>query len=139
LALLQELTILMDCKLACEYRDVALRAEHLAVSRKTREEVELLLDMLEAVAEPVLVIRVKSGDMYPFPVFERSVARYVGRGMQCMCCHGINRHRMNPVPRQTCYLHHAKALNTARVDSLQNHRCRMREVGFNRHARIVPM
>jgi putative PIN family toxin of toxin-antitoxin system len=56
LALLQELTILMDYKLACEYRDVALRAEHLAVSGKTRKEVELLLDMLEAVAEPVLVI-----------------------------------------------------------------------------------
>jgi predicted nucleic acid-binding protein len=56
LALLQELTILMDYKLACEYRGVALRAEHLAVSGKTREEVELLLDMLEAVAEPVLVI-----------------------------------------------------------------------------------
>jgi putative PIN family toxin of toxin-antitoxin system len=56
LALLQELTMLMDYKLACEYRDVALRAEHLAVPGKTREETELLLNMLEAVAEPVLVI-----------------------------------------------------------------------------------
>jgi putative PIN family toxin of toxin-antitoxin system len=56
LTLLQELTILMDYKLACEYRDVALRAEHLAASGKTREETELLLDMLEARAEPVMVI-----------------------------------------------------------------------------------
>jgi hypothetical protein len=56
LTLLQELTILMDYKLACEYRAVALRAEHLVTSGKTREDTELLLDMLEAVAEPVMVI-----------------------------------------------------------------------------------
>ena len=56
LALLEEVTILMDYKLACEYRDVALRAEHLTVSGKTQEEIALLLDMLEAVAEPVLVV-----------------------------------------------------------------------------------
>ena len=46
----------MDYKLACEYRAVALRAEHLVTSGKTREETDLLLDMLEAVAEPVVVI-----------------------------------------------------------------------------------
>jgi predicted nucleic acid-binding protein len=56
LALLGELTILMDYKLACEYRDVALRVEHLTISGKTREETSTLLDMLEAVAEPVLVV-----------------------------------------------------------------------------------
>jgi putative PIN family toxin of toxin-antitoxin system len=56
LTLLQELTILMDYKLSCEYRAAALRSEHLAISGKTREETELLLDMLEAVAEPVMVI-----------------------------------------------------------------------------------
>ena len=55
-ALLKELTILMDYKLACEYRAVTLRAEHLTASGKKREETELLLDMLEAAAEPVLVI-----------------------------------------------------------------------------------
>ena len=46
----------MDYKLACEYRAVALRVEHLVTSGKTREDTELLLDMLEAVAEPVMVI-----------------------------------------------------------------------------------
>jgi putative PIN family toxin of toxin-antitoxin system len=56
LTLLEELTILMDYKLSCEYRTVALRAEHLLASGKTREETELLLDMLEAVAEPVMVV-----------------------------------------------------------------------------------
>jgi putative PIN family toxin of toxin-antitoxin system len=56
LTLLQELTILMDYKLACEYRAVALRAEHLVTSGKTREETELLFNMREAVAEPVMVI-----------------------------------------------------------------------------------
>jgi putative PIN family toxin of toxin-antitoxin system len=56
LVLLRKLTILMDYKLACEYRDVALRVEHLIVSGKTQEEVTLLLDMLEAIAEPILVV-----------------------------------------------------------------------------------
>jgi putative PIN family toxin of toxin-antitoxin system len=56
LALLEELTILMDYKLACEYRDVALRSEHLAASGKTEAETVLLLDMVEAVAEPVLIV-----------------------------------------------------------------------------------
>ena len=49
LALFKELIILMDYKLACEYREVALRDEHLIVSEKTQEETTLLLDMLEAV------------------------------------------------------------------------------------------
>ena len=56
LALLQELSILMDYKLACEYRSVALCAEHLSASGKTREETELILDTVEAVAEPVMVL-----------------------------------------------------------------------------------
>ena len=56
LALLREVTILMDYKLACEYRDVALRAEQLIASGKTKDETEFLLDILEAVAEPVLVL-----------------------------------------------------------------------------------
>jgi predicted nucleic acid-binding protein len=51
LVLLKKLTILMDYKLSCEYRDVAFRAEHLSVSGKTQEETTLLLDMLEALAE----------------------------------------------------------------------------------------
>jgi putative PIN family toxin of toxin-antitoxin system len=55
LALLKELSILLDYKLACEYRDVALRSEHLKASGKTQKETELLIAMLEAVAEPVFV------------------------------------------------------------------------------------
>lgn len=55
LALLRHVTILMDYNLACEYREVALRPEHLVASGKTREEIGLLLDALESVAEPVWV------------------------------------------------------------------------------------
>jgi putative PIN family toxin of toxin-antitoxin system len=55
LALLGELTILMDYKLACEYRDVALRAEQLRASDKSREQTTSILDALEAIAEPVFV------------------------------------------------------------------------------------
>jgi putative PIN family toxin of toxin-antitoxin system len=55
LALHQEIAILMDYKLACEYRDVALRVQHLGASGKGKQETELILGMLEAVAEPVVV------------------------------------------------------------------------------------
>ena len=43
----------MDYKLACEYRDVALRSEQLHVSGKSRAETAAILDALEAIAEPV--------------------------------------------------------------------------------------
>jgi len=55
LALRGELTTLMDYKLACEYRDVALRTEQLHVSGKSRAETASILDALEAMAEPVFV------------------------------------------------------------------------------------
>jgi putative PIN family toxin of toxin-antitoxin system len=55
LALRGELVTLMDYKLACEYRDVALRAEQLHSSGKSRSETEAVLDALEALAEPVFV------------------------------------------------------------------------------------
>ena len=56
LTLLRELTILMDYKLASEYRAVALRKQHIAASGKTLAELTILLDALEALAEPVLVV-----------------------------------------------------------------------------------
>jgi predicted nucleic acid-binding protein len=55
LALLGEFTILMDYKLACEYRDVALRSEQLRASGKSREQTTSILDALEAIAEPIFV------------------------------------------------------------------------------------
>ena len=45
----------MDYKLACEYRDVALRAEQLHVSGKSRAETASILDALEVIAEPIFV------------------------------------------------------------------------------------
>jgi putative PIN family toxin of toxin-antitoxin system len=50
LALQGDLELLLDYKLVCEYRDVALRTEHLAVSRKTGSEVEEVIRALEAIA-----------------------------------------------------------------------------------------
>ena len=55
LALRREPTVLMDYKLACEYRDVALRTEQLLVSSRSRAETIAVLDALEAIAEPVYV------------------------------------------------------------------------------------
>lgn len=43
----------MDLQLALEYRDVALRPEHLDASKLTEPEVLELIDALEAFAEPV--------------------------------------------------------------------------------------
>ena len=47
--------ILMDHKVAYEYRDVALRPEHVAASALSHEEIATLIDALEDIAEPVLV------------------------------------------------------------------------------------
>lgn len=55
LALRQQLTTLMDYKLAAEYREVALRTEQLRAARRSVHDTKTLLDALEAVAEPVLV------------------------------------------------------------------------------------
>ena len=55
LALHQELTLLMDYKLACEYRDVALRENQLNASGKSRVETIAILDALESIAEPVFI------------------------------------------------------------------------------------
>jgi predicted nucleic acid-binding protein len=55
LALYQELTLLMDYKLACEYRDVALREDQLNASGKSRAETTAMLDALESIAEPVFI------------------------------------------------------------------------------------
>lgn len=46
----------MDYKLACEYRDVALRPEHLVSAWRTAAETAVLLDAIELIAEPVLIV-----------------------------------------------------------------------------------
>jgi predicted nucleic acid-binding protein len=56
MALVGDLTMLLDYTLACEYRDVALRREHLEASGKSTEDTALVLNMVEAVAEPVMVM-----------------------------------------------------------------------------------
>ena len=55
LAAVGKLTLLMDYKLVCEYRDVALRPQHIAASGRTSEDAEAIIEMLEAIAVPVLV------------------------------------------------------------------------------------
>ena len=55
LTALGKLTLLMDFKLACEYRDVALRPQHIAASGKSKADAEAVIAMLEALAVPVLV------------------------------------------------------------------------------------
>lgn len=56
LAATGKLTLLLDYKLVCEYRDVALRPEHLAASGKSPEDVEAVIALLEAIATPVQVL-----------------------------------------------------------------------------------
>jgi predicted nucleic acid-binding protein len=54
--LLEKVVILMDYKIASEYRDVALRPEHLAAARRSAASVLDLIDSLEGVADPVQVV-----------------------------------------------------------------------------------
>lgn len=53
--LLGKLTLLLDYKLVCEYRDVGLRSDHLLAAKRTALEVEEIIDLLESIATPVLV------------------------------------------------------------------------------------
>lgn len=55
LAVVGKLTLLMDYKLVCEYRDVALRPQHITASGKAPEDAETLIEMLESIATPVTV------------------------------------------------------------------------------------
>jgi putative PIN family toxin of toxin-antitoxin system len=66
LIILEKFTLLMDYKLASEYRDVALRREHLVASKQTAGDVKELIEILESLAEPVSVIH-KSRPLSPDP------------------------------------------------------------------------
>lgn len=54
-AILGELIVLMDHKVAYEYRDVAFRARQLHVAGKSQEQIADILNLLEAQAEAVRV------------------------------------------------------------------------------------
>jgi predicted nucleic acid-binding protein len=61
-----ELVLLMDLKLGLEYRDVALRPEHLMSSELSKQDVVELIESMEAFAEPVEIV-VKTRPMSPDP------------------------------------------------------------------------
>jgi len=52
----EELVPLMDLKLGLEYRDVALRSEHVKASALSKREILELIEAMEAFAEPVEVV-----------------------------------------------------------------------------------
>ena len=52
----EEIVPLMDLKLGLEYRDVALRSEHVRASALSKREILELVEAVEAFAEPVKVI-----------------------------------------------------------------------------------
>jgi putative PIN family toxin of toxin-antitoxin system len=56
LAILERLTLLLDYKLVCEYRDVAMRTDHRSASGKSEADIEAIILALEAIATPVAVI-----------------------------------------------------------------------------------
>jgi predicted nucleic acid-binding protein len=52
----EELVPLMDLKLGLEYRDVALRPEHVRASALSKREILELIEAIEAFVEPVEVV-----------------------------------------------------------------------------------
>jgi predicted nucleic acid-binding protein len=62
----KEIVPLMDLKLGLEYRDVALRPEHLGASALSETEVLELIEAVEAFAEPVKVLT-KTRPLSPDP------------------------------------------------------------------------
>jgi putative PIN family toxin of toxin-antitoxin system len=57
---------LMDLKLGLEYRDVALRSEHVKASALSKREILELIEAIEAFAEPVKVV-IKPRPLSPDP------------------------------------------------------------------------
>jgi putative PIN family toxin of toxin-antitoxin system len=55
LVLIEQVQCLMDYKLSCEYREVALREEHVSASGRTIERIRQTIDDIESKAVPVLV------------------------------------------------------------------------------------
>ena len=62
----EELVPLMDLKLGLEYRDVALRSEHVKASALSKREIVELIEAMEAFAEPVEVL-MKTRPLSPDP------------------------------------------------------------------------
>jgi putative PIN family toxin of toxin-antitoxin system len=62
----EELVPLMDLKLGLEYRDVALRSEHVKASALSKREIVELIEAMEAFAEPVEVV-MKTRRLSPDP------------------------------------------------------------------------
>jgi len=62
----EELVPLMDLKLGLEYRDVALRSEHVRASALSKREILELIEAVEAFAEPVEVV-MKAWPLSPDP------------------------------------------------------------------------
>ena len=62
----EEIVPLMDLKLGLEYRDVALRSEHITASALNKREILELIEAVEAFAEPVEVV-MKPRPMSPDP------------------------------------------------------------------------
>ena len=62
----EELVPLMDLKRGLEYRDVALRSEHVRASALSKREIVELIEAMEAFAEPVEVV-MKTRSLSPDP------------------------------------------------------------------------
>lgn len=62
----EELVPLIDLKLGLEYRDVALRSEHVKASALSKREIVELIEAMEAFAEPVEVV-MKTRPLSPDP------------------------------------------------------------------------
>ena len=93
----EELVPLMDLKLGLEYRDVALRLEHVKASALSKREILELIEAMEAFAEPVEVVT-KIRPLSPDPRILRStdgrrrwlrstrnILRRQGRGLEFRC------------------------------------------------------
>jgi predicted nucleic acid-binding protein len=98
----EEIVPLMDLKLGLEYRDVALRSEHVGAPALSTREIVELIEAIEAFAEPVEVVmktRPLSSDPSDDMVLDvrsmdgqrrwlrvtRSILRGQGRGSESRC------------------------------------------------------
>jgi putative PIN family toxin of toxin-antitoxin system len=94
LILLREITLCLDYKMICEYRDVAARPEHRKASGLSRRQTADYLSVLEDIAEPIRIKRRYRG-LSPDPADDMVLELAINATADAIVTHNL-RHLKKP-------------------------------------------
>lgn len=97
LVLTGEVTVCLDYKMSCEYRDVAARPEHRKASGLSARQIADFLSVLEDVAEPVRIKR-RYRNLSPDPADDMVLELAINAAADAIVTHNL-RHLKQPANR----------------------------------------